>query len=95
MRKLLGHLLVFVQTVSIVLTQGALNFPLEDRFRGESLILIKLLSSTYNCPLQSRFNMPNSQKLAANTSKVSSSAKENPQPRSSMATRPKPASEPL
>ena len=90
MRKLLGHL--FVQSVSIVLTQGVLNL---DRVRGESLILFKLQSSTYNRPLQSRFNMPNSRKLAANTSKVSSSAKENSQPRSSMATRPKPALEPL
>ena len=44
--------LCFESIVSIVLTQGASKFPLEDRVSGESLILFKLLSSTHNHPLQ-------------------------------------------
>ena len=67
-----------------------------------SLILFKLSSSSYNRPLQFHFNMPNSRKPAANTSKKSTasarpkvSTKENPPPRSSTATRPTSASKPL
>ena len=86
-----------------MLAQGVSILSLEHWATAKSLLLFKLMSSTYNHPLQSYIDMANTWKPAANVSKQSSAGtqptvtahmKENIQLSSSTSTRSALASKP-